>query len=468
MRLLTEAALSRRIVTGDDRAFAELFRRHRQALYGYCLSVLGDQEDAADALQNTMAKALKSLPGENRELNLKAWLFRVAHNECVDMLRARRRMDDIEEHSLKSASRVEGSVIARERLGQVLADLRQLPERQRGALVMRELNGMSFAEIAAVIDSSPAAAKQVVYEARCALQEQAQGRDMDCESVRRVLSERDGRKLKGRRIRAHLRTCDGCSDFKAGIESRRGDLRSLIPPIPAAVALSILDMFGGSGGTGGVASLLGIGGGGKAAISGGAMKAVAAVAVTAGVGAGTLGVVEGTRHAGEPGDRPPAKVVPVAPIQRLPTSSHVPPPASMVAGTDSPAGGSNRSENHLPRSRDDRNAAVPGDRPKEVEGPIPGNSGGPDSKSPDTSGDVLLDHPGGSGGAQGKGAIPTHGGRPTELPSASAHGQAQAGAHANPASAVVNPGKSGKPASTAPPVGVGGGKGSQKKSETAP
>lgn len=444
MRLLSESGLSRRIVAGDRRAYAELFRRYRQPLYGYCVSIVGNQDDAADALQNTMARALQSLPGESRDLNLKPWLFRVAHNQCVDLMRARRGMDDIDDHELPSTLGVERTVAAREGLAQVISDLDKLPERQRGALVMRELNGLSFDEIATAIDSTPAAAKQVVYEARCALQEQARGREMDCESVRSAISERDGRVLRGRRIRAHLRACEGCADFKAGITTRRADLRALIPPIPAALALSIVETFGGPGAGGGLAGILGAGGGGKAVLSGGAMKAVAVVAVTTGVGAGTLGVVEGTRQGDEPAD-PPARIstgdaLPVLPLTK-----------------GESAAGSVRTDSG---SRSDRKGTVDQRKDRTVgdgkDGSFSGSGkhkGGTSVGAPGTPGVPLAEvtpgppvkHPGGTGGAQGKGAVPSHGGRPTELPAASGHGQEQAAAHANPSSAVVNPGKASKP-----------------------
>ncbi|MCB0877185.1 MAG: RNA polymerase sigma factor, partial [Solirubrobacterales bacterium] len=82
--------LSRRAVRGEDAAFEEIFRRHHQELYRYCLAILRDRDDAEDALQATMAAALRSLPGEEREIDLRPWLFRVAHNESISILRRSR------------------------------------------------------------------------------------------------------------------------------------------------------------------------------------------------------------------------------------------------------------------------------------------------------------------------------------------------------------------------------------------
>ena len=88
--LLSDERLARRAVGGDERAFAAIFRRYHQPLYRYCLAIVGDPEDAQDALQNTMIKVLRALPGEEREIELKPWLYRIAHNESIDLLRRRR------------------------------------------------------------------------------------------------------------------------------------------------------------------------------------------------------------------------------------------------------------------------------------------------------------------------------------------------------------------------------------------
>jgi hypothetical protein len=158
--------------------------------------------------------------------------------------------------------------------------------------VMRELSGLSYSEIGSAFGTSSAAAKQTVYEARSALHEIAGGREMDCESVRQALSANDGRVLRGRKLRAHLRHCAGCRDFRAGIGQRRSDLAALAPPLPALAAAGLLQsLVGGSGGSvgGGILGLLG-GGGGKTLATSGALKAGAALLATAAVGVGTADV----------------------------------------------------------------------------------------------------------------------------------------------------------------------------------
>ena len=194
-----------------------------------------------------MAAALRGLKGESREIKLKPWLFRIAHNECVSLLRTRR-------PHVSMTRRVEvvapegADAATRERLRQLVADLRELPDAQRGALVMRELSGLGYDEIAVVLGGSVAAARQTVFEARSTLHDLAEGRAMDCDAVRRALSDADGRVLRGRKLRAHLSDCGSCRDFRALIGTRRRDLACLAPPLPVAAAVGLMHQLLGGGG----------------------------------------------------------------------------------------------------------------------------------------------------------------------------------------------------------------------------
>jgi DNA-directed RNA polymerase specialized sigma24 family protein len=80
----------------DPAALAAMYERHHQALYRYCRSILHDEEDARDALQSTMAKALAALRNEERNFELRPWLFRIAHNEAISRLRQRRATVDLD------------------------------------------------------------------------------------------------------------------------------------------------------------------------------------------------------------------------------------------------------------------------------------------------------------------------------------------------------------------------------------
>lgn len=292
VRLLSDNHLMRLAVDGNQRAFGAIYRRYHQELYRYCLAILRSPEDARDALQSTMVNALRSLPGEKRQISLKPWLYRVAHNESMTVLRQRRPLAPLEDATEPQGPSANQQVEERMRLRELVADLGSLPERQRGAMVMRELSDLSYTEIGSAFETSSTAAKQTVYEARAALHEIAAGREMDCEVVREALSANDGRILRGRKLRGHLRHCADCRDFRAAIGQRRSDLASMTPPLPALAAAGLLHgMVGSNGGTvsGGVLGLLG-GGGGKTLATSGALKVGAAVVASATIGVGTADV----------------------------------------------------------------------------------------------------------------------------------------------------------------------------------
>jgi RNA polymerase sigma factor (sigma-70 family) len=301
-RLPTDARLARRAAAGDERAFAAIYKRYHQDLYRFCLSILSRPEDAQDALQNTMVKALRALPGEERQIELKPWLYRVAHNESIEVLRRRREGVEFDPERAMAASEPSEAVAQRERLRRLLADLEQLPERQRTSLVMRELGGLGFEQIAESFETSPAVARQTVYEARLNLRQLEAGREMGCEQVTRQLSDADGRVTRRREIQAHLRSCRECREFRDAIASRRHDLAALAP-LPAAAAGSILHgLLGAHASASGVAGGAVGAGAGKVVATSAVVKSVAAVAVVATVGV-TAADRGGLIDAGLPGGK---------------------------------------------------------------------------------------------------------------------------------------------------------------------
>src|SRR4051795_3361353 len=90
LRLRREGTLRSRAARGDAAAFSAVYERHHQALYRYCRSILHHEEDAQDALQSTMTRAFAALQHEERDFELRPWLFRIAHNEAISILRRRR------------------------------------------------------------------------------------------------------------------------------------------------------------------------------------------------------------------------------------------------------------------------------------------------------------------------------------------------------------------------------------------
>jgi RNA polymerase sigma factor (sigma-70 family) len=312
-RLHSDERLTRRAVGGDERAFAAIFRRYHQSLYRFCLAIVGNPEDAQDALQNTMIKVMRALPGEERTIALKPWLYRIAHNESIDLLRRRRETRELDSEQAAPGYGLAEDVVTRERLRRLLVDLRELPERQREVLVMREMGGLGFEEIGVALETSGAVARQTLYEARQSLRQMEEGREMDCEAVTRALSDDDGRVIRRRDVRAHLRSCAGCREFRDGIQSRRQDFAALAP-LPTVAAAGMLQGLVGGGSQvatgGGVAAALG-GGAAKTIATSAVVKGVATVAVVAAVGV-TAADRSGAIHLGLPGERR-AKPAPVSP-----------------------------------------------------------------------------------------------------------------------------------------------------------
>ena len=286
--------LGRRARRGDRSAFEQIFRHHGDELYRYCLAIVRNRDDAEDALQSTMGAALRSLPGEGRDIELRPWLFRVAHNESISIIRRRTTvaLDDTQVSEPEGASQ-EDRIAIRERMRRLLGDLAELPERQRSALVMRELSGISYGEIGGALDCSEAAARQAVYEARLGLKNLEEGRTLACEEVMHAISFRDGRRLRNRRLRAHLRACDRCTAFAADIPRRRADLDAVFPALPAAATGSIISgVLGGAGGATGVgAGATGFAGGAAASVAVKVASVVAAVAIAGGA-AGYSGLID--------------------------------------------------------------------------------------------------------------------------------------------------------------------------------
>jgi RNA polymerase sigma factor (sigma-70 family) len=246
--LASDARLARLAAAGSEGAMAAIFQRHHQALHRYCYSIVGNSHDAADALQNSMVKVLKALPGETRQIALRPWLFRIAHNEAISLLRARRLDSDLDAAVHLRDEAAPAVMRSREGLRSLTQDLGELTERQRGALLMRELGGLDYSEVADALGTTASAVKQSVYEARCALLAMAEGREMGCETVRRTLSDGDRRKLRGMRIRGHLRDCAVCRDFEVALHRRPAQLTAMIPPLPVAAAAAMLpSMLGGAG-----------------------------------------------------------------------------------------------------------------------------------------------------------------------------------------------------------------------------
>ncbi|WCB93395.1 RNA polymerase sigma factor [Baekduia alba] len=315
----------------DPAAFASLYEHHQQELYRYCRSLLHHHDDARDALQSTMANAYAALRDEERDFELRPWLFRIAHNESISLLR-QRRTTSLDQLPELAGAELEADVDRRRALAELREDLAALTARQRSALVLRELSGLSHAEIGAALDTTPRATKQLIFEARSALHEIRHARDMACAPVLRALSDGDGRVLRGRRVRAHVRTCGRCQTFAAALTARPRELAALAPALPLAGGAGLIAHGLGAGhaaagaasgtaaGAGAVASSSS---GGLAALVGGKGLVVLAVAATATGGAAAVAPHD---PASRPTTSAPAVAAPPATVVATPATVDVPKP----------------------------------------------------------------------------------------------------------------------------------------------
>ena len=167
--------LVRRFLLGDTDAFERLVERHRQRVYNLCLRVLGDPEDAADAVQDTFLSVLTKLRQFRGDAAFTTWMHRVAVNACYDLSRKRRRQpllrlagdQDLPESEL-------GAPVpdhAEESAGthDAVAALREVPEEFRVALVLADLHDMAYEQIAKVLDVPIGTVKSRVHRGRVAL-----------------------------------------------------------------------------------------------------------------------------------------------------------------------------------------------------------------------------------------------------------------------------------------------------------
>ncbi len=148
---------------GDERALELLVRRHQGGVYRFLLSFLRDEDRAADAAQNTFLRALGRLDGFRGDSSFRTWLFSIARNEALSLLRSRqrRREEPLEPDELVSRETdAPDEVVFRADVARRVREaLDRLPEKQRLSVSLRLFEQMSFREIGALIDSSEGAAR---------------------------------------------------------------------------------------------------------------------------------------------------------------------------------------------------------------------------------------------------------------------------------------------------------------------
>jgi RNA polymerase sigma-70 factor (ECF subfamily) len=166
----TDEALVAAVRTGSDAAFAAIVRRYEPQLIAYARQVLGGRHhDAEECVQDAFVRALRAMRGGERDIALRPWLHTIVRNRCFDQLRRPNRTTDLEPHEavLQDLSPGPVSTIGRrEDFERVIGGLEGLPERQRRALLMHELEDRSHSQIGRVLGVSAGASKALVCRAR--------------------------------------------------------------------------------------------------------------------------------------------------------------------------------------------------------------------------------------------------------------------------------------------------------------
>src|SRR5580765_5552446 len=295
---------------GADRSFERLYRKHAGDVYRYALVVLRNQADAEDVTQTTFLNAYRAFEKGERPQKPQNWLIAIAHNVCRQRFRqAQRRPAEVGYEEELAESVVEEDALSAEDIQRALG---HLAFNQRAALVMRELEGRSYAEIAEILGISVSAVETLIFRARRALREQLEG-TLTCVEAELAISRRaDGKLSRQERgpLRAHLRECRECERLARSQRAQRSAFKALaVVPVPS----SLTSLFGG---------------GGAAVGTGVAVKAAAVVAAgVVATGAGYKGAQELTQPkreavAADPARAPALEAVAPVVVAQAPVVRH--------------------------------------------------------------------------------------------------------------------------------------------------
>jgi RNA polymerase sigma factor (sigma-70 family) len=228
-----DAKLVERVRAGDERAFETIFKRHHASLLSYARHMLANQDEAEDALQQAFIKAHRALLGGTAPRELRPWLYAIVRNCCLSAIAARRRTVELDERTASLAGLAE-AVYEREDLRELLADIGRLPEDQRSALLLAELDDLSHQSIATIVDCPVSKVKALIYQARSALIADRDARGASCHDIREELASARGGQLRRGPLRRHLSLCVGCRDFQQALATQRRSLAVALPVLPSA------------------------------------------------------------------------------------------------------------------------------------------------------------------------------------------------------------------------------------------
>src|SRR5919197_3419369 len=245
-----DAALVRRSLRGDGDAFAALFDRHAPRVYALAYQILGDRAEAEDITQDAFLQALSALPTLRQPEAFGGWVARIATNASVSVLRRRGRLPQAELSEAVAAtypdparwSSPEAMGVAAEERHSVHVTLKRLAPSHRAAMPMREIAGLSYADIARALGTTAGGVEALLFRARARFRDEyhkvalgaATAVTTTCQQAQEALTAlADDELAEPRRVEvvSHVRHCDACS---ASLQTQR-EARRLIVAAPLAV-----------------------------------------------------------------------------------------------------------------------------------------------------------------------------------------------------------------------------------------
>ncbi len=290
LRLQTDERLVALIRRGHHGAFEALVQRYQPRLLAFCRHMLGSTEDAEDVLQEVFAAAFNAICADERPINARPWLYRIARNRCLNHLRRPQPsgQDSMDVFERDGGTTTADTVHRREEFRQIVADVQDLPETQRTALLLREIDALSYDQIAEAMDTTVPSVKSLLVRARVSLAEAAEARLLTCEEVRVELGHvAEGLTRTTAPVRRHLKVCDRCRTFRGQLRKTNRALAAVYPLGPLVILKKLWVAKAGVGGAGaaGAAATGGATAGGSG-VAGVAMTAAGGITASGAVSAG--------------------------------------------------------------------------------------------------------------------------------------------------------------------------------------
>ena len=353
LRLQSDERLIAMVRRGNHGAFEALVARYQSRLLAFCRHMLGSREDAEDVLQEVFAASFRAILADDRAINVRPWLYRIARNRSLNHLRRVQAIgvDSMDIHLSEGGASTADKAHKREEFRLLVADVQELPETQKTALLLREIDALSYEQIAEAMETTIPSVKSLLVRARVSLAEAAEARQLTCEDVREELGEvAEGLRRSTAPARRHVRSCERCQGFKVQLRSTNKALAAVFPVAPLLLfKKALLAHFGmtasaGAGSAAGAAAASVAATGGASAMTAGistiATKTAAGLAAAAIVTAGAVEVKHvqtkaPQRAVASASPRPaPAAVEPeVVASAQQPTSAPRPEPARAAGST---------------------------------------------------------------------------------------------------------------------------------------